>query len=642
MKQFLRLLLANLLLTTHAFAGTQAILKADVIENQIGIKNYLGAKGHFEKNANGWSGYDDSAATPSDGTGGTVTTTCTRTTTTPLSGDGSFLYTPAALGEGCSASFTIDNADKGKVLTLSLDYAVVSGTYTDDDTQIWIYNVTDAVMIQPAPFKLKKHSLSAEKFAVEFQTSTSSTSYRVLIHQATAGTAVLKIDNMQLGPQAKLYGSAVTDWVSYTPTFVGLGTVSGLSASYRKNGDSMEVQFVVIAGTTTATAAYLTLPSGFSANLPTNSMIGKLSASATPFSGGFLVVTSDLTRVYFSSDLDNYTNGANGNTWANSTVFSGSFKVPILGWSSSQIMSSDASTRVVDFHGLINSGTHTSTGNWQAVPNFTSIVIDTYGSSSTSTNSVTIKTPGKYKITAKIDFTANSSGSRGARITKNGSAMNGSAIIIHSSSASFGTAALAIIEGDLVAGDAISFEGYQNSGGNLNYNNGTDAQSFLIVSMLQGPAQIAASETVSFRGTYSSSGSLSANSETSFVMNAETYDSHGSFDLTTFTAPISGTYLLGGSATLAVSSVAGGAGVNRGFRLGIKKGSDTTIYFAIQAPPNTSGAADLAVSGSTPIKLLAGETVVFKVFQLVTDATSQTLGGDSAANFVWGYRLGNY
>lgn len=53
-----------------------------------------------------------------------------------------------------------------------------------------------------------------------------------------------------------------TNWVSYTPTVVGLGTVSNVSVFSRREGDSVHVRGSLTCGTTTAVATTISLPSG--------------------------------------------------------------------------------------------------------------------------------------------------------------------------------------------------------------------------------------------------------------------------------------------------------------------------------------------------------------------------------------------
>jgi hypothetical protein len=51
-------------------------------------------------------------------------------------------------------------------------------------------------------------------------------------------------------------------WTSYTPTFTGFGTVSAVSFMWRRVGDCIELKGIWTAGTCTAVAGEMTLPSG--------------------------------------------------------------------------------------------------------------------------------------------------------------------------------------------------------------------------------------------------------------------------------------------------------------------------------------------------------------------------------------------
>jgi hypothetical protein len=53
-----------------------------------------------------------------------------------------------------------------------------------------------------------------------------------------------------------------TNWTSYTPTVVGCGTVSNVSAFFKRVGDSVHVRGTFTCGTTTGVAVTISLPSG--------------------------------------------------------------------------------------------------------------------------------------------------------------------------------------------------------------------------------------------------------------------------------------------------------------------------------------------------------------------------------------------
>jgi hypothetical protein len=256
----------------------------DVGSGGAGGINYIqqnNGNNDFEAATTGWATYADAAGTiPVDGTGGSPShITISRTTTNPLRGLGSLLITnsgsTSAQGEGVSYAFTIDRADQAKVLSIPFDYEIVSGTFsggsssTDSDLEVYIYDVTNAQIIQPAGYKISGavSGVQYKQAGCTFQTASNSTSYRLIFHVPTTATSAwsLKIDNISVGPQASLYGAPVTDWKSYTPTFsAGFGTVTSINMFYRRVGDVIEVQGSFTCGTTANSVARISLPSGFS------------------------------------------------------------------------------------------------------------------------------------------------------------------------------------------------------------------------------------------------------------------------------------------------------------------------------------------------------------------------------------------
>lgn len=68
-------------------------------------------------------------------------------------------------------------------------------------------------------------------------------------------------------------GGTITDWVAYTPTFVGFGTPSDVQIWSRRVGDTLEVRGRFVSGTSTAVEARI--------NLGFNGTDGNVSSSAT-------------------------------------------------------------------------------------------------------------------------------------------------------------------------------------------------------------------------------------------------------------------------------------------------------------------------------------------------------------------------
>jgi|GEM_PF-1951714 len=157
----------------------------------------------FEVNTTGWITFDDGAAVPVDGTGGTVTSTFTRSTSSPLRDTASGLFSKPAsnvIGEGVSYDFSIDNADKAKVLEISFDYEATAN-FVDGYSRCYIYDITNASIIEPSQRDILANAGQA-KYLGYFQSASNSTSYRLILITATSTTTAwdLKIDNVKVGP----------------------------------------------------------------------------------------------------------------------------------------------------------------------------------------------------------------------------------------------------------------------------------------------------------------------------------------------------------------------------------------------------------------------------------------------------------
>jgi hypothetical protein len=160
-----------------------------------------------EIDTTGWATYADAAGTtPVDGTGGSPTCTWTRTTTTPLSGAGSFLFTKDGVnrqGEGASYDFTIGTGEKGMYLNIRFIYTVTSGTgsYASNDMIVYIYDVTNGALIQPDNYAYKiKTTVTnvSQELTCSFKAATNSTSYRLIFHVSSTSTNAytVKFDNI--------------------------------------------------------------------------------------------------------------------------------------------------------------------------------------------------------------------------------------------------------------------------------------------------------------------------------------------------------------------------------------------------------------------------------------------------------------
>lgn len=621
--------------------------------NGVGINYFTNSGG--ETDASGGTAYQDAAATsPVDGTGGSPTVSWTRTTSAPLRGTGSLLFTKDAAnrqGEGIGLPITIDVADKGKVLQFSTDFAIASGTYADDDLSWWVYDITNSTLIQPTPYKLKNHTLAAEKFAFEFQTSSSSTSYRVILHVASASALAytVKFDNMVVGPQAKLYGSPVTDWVSWTPTG-SWSTNTTYTGKYRRVGDQLEAEvYISLAGAPTATTLTVNLPSGLSIDttkLPatTRTPIGTAMYYDTSVGANGQaygpVVYSSTTAVAPQYLLDDnaglgfiYFGGVDDSNdpipFASGDEIHFSFRVPISGWSSSVVMSSDADTRVVA-EGMTLAGAQTINTGVTATVLLDTKIHSTHGGVNTGSNRIDIKVPGYYRVMGQM---ALGSGASAGRITgsirKNGTTTLSQ--ILGAGNASGNDSVLTMCDGLFIAGDYLELRCNNETGANsVVQANSTDT--FLYASMMSGPAQIAASEIVEAHYSTAAGQSIETGT-TGEILNfgTMTTDSHGS--VTTgaswkFTAPKASTY-----SVKALASLASGGSWNAGeymFLQLYKNGSAVQqLGVSFQQATHTTNAI---CGGSTEIKLITGDYIQLYVAQ--NSGGTIALQADAGQNYV--------
>lgn len=134
------------------------------------------------------------------------------------------------------------------------------------------------------------------------------------------------------------------DWTSYTPTFTGFGTVTGVEFQHSRVGSNLLVRGKWTNGTVTATEARVSLPSGLtSADTTKIPSIQNVSFLASNVSGSFdstYGVLIEPSVSYFT--FGKYTSASSILTKADGTVmvtgrqFSFSATIPIQGWSSNQ------------------------------------------------------------------------------------------------------------------------------------------------------------------------------------------------------------------------------------------------------------------------------------------------------------------
>lgn len=520
--------------------------------------------------------YADAAqSSPVDGTGGTPNVTSSVTATTPLSGSKSYLLVKDAVnrqGQGWAIPFTVNQANRARVLSIKFDYMVSSGTFvagtstTDSDVTVWIYDVTNAQLIQPSSFRLLSNSTSiVDQFQAEFQTSVTGSSYRLIFHCATTSAAAytLEVDNVIVSPSEYVFGSPISD-----PVDAGTMTIGGTTTGPTKGTTSTdkvtwhrEGKFAVITydyrqttGGTAGTGDYLwSLPSGLAIDTTynptytgvfadTTAMSSRLDATGRQYSnvpqslnivGAFpwdstrvrIAVQSEYSGTGFiSSSLANLTSAAYG--------FSFTIKVPIAGWSSSVQMADSTSTRVVAVHSWLTSN-QSVTANVTNIP-FNGIDIDTHAAFSNGV--FTCPVPGIYEVRVHANETVNANYS--LFLYRNGTVDRFIAMRATSGPA------VGVTTIQLKSGDTLSVRSDTNQTFAGTATQTTGNSSYLSLNRISGPAQIASSEKICASYWLSANQAVTANT-TRVNFDSRIVDTHNA--VTTgaswsFRAPSSGTY----------------------------------------------------------------------------------------------------
>lgn len=604
----------------------------------------------------GWATYADAAAArPVDGTGGTANVTWTTSATAPLSGDSSFIFTKDAAnrqGQGVSYDFTIDNASKAKVLKVELDYIINSGTFvagnltTDSDLIVYLYDKDSSTLIEPTSFKLLSNSSTiSDKFKGTFQTSATSTNYRLIIHVAStsASAYTVKFDNINVTTSQYVYGTPISDWTSYTPT--GTWTVNTTyQGRWRRVGDTMELEAVATcSGAPNATAFGVNLPAGYTTDTTkTLASTANVSGFASLLDGGTIYLGQSSvsgSQIIVRNWFTNGTYATHTDTSATSPFSFGAadtvfvkIAVPILGWSSSVQMSDSADTRVCVLTAT-KTATQVISNNTQTTLIFGTVYNNTHGAYNASTGVFTAPVAGYYRISAQCNaagtfaagpfflFAVNSTGGVGFRIGNNYAAANtqtgvsGSGVVYAS------------------AGDQLFARFVQVTGGSVTL----EAEGTLVIERVTGPSAITAQESVNMTRKALSGQSISGSDAPNTVQfGTAVYDTHNAWDATNhrYVVPVTGKYRV---ATQLVYAGAAWTASNRAYAMLAKNGGAEMGlgHIWIQA----SVTMETVVTGSAEIQCNAGDTL--QVFLYHNLAAARSLTGAGLASQICITKVGN-
>jgi hypothetical protein len=631
--------------------------------------NYISANGgnaDAESGTSGWTLYADGAATPSDLDAGSATATWTQITSSQLRGTASFKFTAGALGNGVRYVITPDRADikKGAVLYGSFDYEVSATTATGDYT-VWVYDVANSLLIQPAGYQVVGGvSGSGYKHIFSFQLPTNGTTFRIGLHQAVASPGGnITCDNFVVGPQTIQYGAPVTDWAVDTGFSIShaSGGITNHTATYysRRVGGELEVMGDVVFSSASAAFSEFRIDVGGGRSIDTAKIPGYVSlanlvgnvsfydSGATVFPPGPVVVrsstqldlraTTQVTHAGSAPAVTTTITNSNPITFAASDHISFKFKIPISGWSSTVQMSNDTDTRVVAARYEVSA----ATGNASFADAATEIVdydlksYDTHSAVTTGASwKFTAPVSGVYEVTACCNWFNSTNLNNGSLfLYKNGSSVSR----LDRGEASEGILMNGTDTIYLVAGDYIDVRANQDDSASAARSIATGAgNSMISVRRLSGPAAIAASESISARYTDTSGQTYNTGAYTVYKFNTKDYDSHGCYSTSTgvYTVPVQGKYRV--AATLSFTNagaIAAGSGMSAAV---YKNGSVVGTFFLFGG--NGAAGATYVQSGSDVVNCVAGDTLEIRAFGA---AASTTAVATADRNHVTFERIGN-
>lgn len=574
----------------------------------VGGVNFIAEAGSkFESNSTtGWATYADAAGTsPVDCTGGSPSSTFAASANTSLYGAYNGLWTKSAAnrqGEGLSYAFTIDSGYQAKVLSIEIPYIIGSGTFTAktpsaaSDMTVWIYDVTNAVLIQPSSISfLSNSTTTSDIMSAEFQTASNSVSYRLCIHtQSTSASAyTVRFDDVKVKPSEYVYGTPITDWQSYTPTGSWSSNTT-YTGRWRRVGDSAQVE-VQIATTGAPTSAALTvnLPSGLVIDTAKMSS-GTNTTAGLPLSGGWILDTgtafwaayvdySSTTAVAVHSSNSQTDTRISGGvtqaapmTWANGDRARIWFQVPISGWSSSQQTSDKWDGRVVAARYTTNAGQSISNGATTII-DFEDKELDTHSAVTTGASwKFTAPFAGNYQVESCITTSGTGTGATILLdIFKNGGGYaRGDRRV--SSNNFHGQCVTSLVV--LSAGDYFDIRFENGSGATKTLESSTQTN-HVSVFLISGSTTLSFTEKVAAIYTDTAGSVMSRSTSggndtpwTTVPYPTKVVDTHGAVSSGVFTAPYAGQYQV--CATAAVASVAG----NTRSQMRLYKNNSTVVF----------------------------------------------------------------
>lgn len=532
-------------------------------------------------------------------------------------------------------AFAIDKEDQAKVLGGRIYYSATNGSSNANwsgtslnSFGVAVYDITNSAWLQTVGAFNFVQSSGVGICTFTVQTAATTASMRVCLYNAnaTSGAITLLTDDWSIGPQVIPSGFAGTDPNFYTPTIsAGFGTTSNVSFKAARSGKFLVGEFTFTMGTGAASSANFTLPAGLQIDtslIPNNTSLGTWYGSQTKFQGSLTYFTSAGTNVIvFSDGTTTYVNGMNGNAWAASSVLSGNFVVPIVGWSSNSVMSNDTDTRVVDFVGA-------SAAAQVLTANTTKIAFTSKKDSHGAWNGTDYVVPvaGDYRIS--LSYYTTGSGSVAFYVQVNGADPAAGRTYFGVGGTTQSGSGSTILY-NLKANDVVTM--LPDASVTLSAVNRV-----ISIDRLSGPAVVQATESVNARYNTSST-SIANTGENAVLFTVKDYDTHNAFNTSTgiYTAPVAGKYQISSSVIFGSATY---TSLNAAYLIIYKNGTNYSVGGFTSVDAAVTRLVGIGIVDQ--VNLNAGDTIQIRASNSRT-AGATSLDGNARNNYFSIARVGN-
>lgn len=648
-------------------AGVESIIggNSSGAKNYLGIVNNVNGNGNFELGATtGWSlgttGTLTNAiptGTPTFGSGASGNLTISAVTSGKLSGNYSLQYqhiTNQTVAGNMLASnaFTIDTSDQAKMLswkfvyspTVNSENANWSGTSSnsfavaiwDATNSVWLGNTGNFNLVQGTGVGVASGS---------FQTGATTASIRFVVYNANAtaattggGAITLLFDDFSVGPQPYVNAPAMSDEAPFTMVITGSssnptkGTATE-TATWSRLGDKMVIRYryiQTVAGSAGSGSYRFTIPNGLTIDSSKTSFGSYVDAgdayilgNSREYSGNVYPATSTSLGInLFDSNTTSADAGSSTASLGNASVRFGFVAiVPISGWSSNSVASSDTDTRVVAATYYVSANPSLTAGNYI---NYNNKVIDTHAAVTTGTGtSWNFKTPvsGIYSINA---HSRDASAAYSALLYVN-NATSGTNNSFYYIPAVTGTSS-GTIQIQLNAGDLVSIATDTTTQLTTDTKN-----NFISIFRLSGPAVITASSVVASGAIRSTSATASSGTPLELITDTARFDNTGSLSLSTgrFTAPLTGWYTFSGFVDFST-----GATPPTGVGIYYLKNGTGTLYGKQSLVGVLVGSKEFSTPVTATIQMNTGDYVSLWVSSAAQSVTVNGTSNDTAGYYV--------